>query len=63
MSDVKKDYAKKYRVQRKKFYRRKIREFKAELSADDFDKSVLLLKHEHIEDVGMIKKIVDGLRS
>lgn len=57
----KKDYEKTYRAQRKKFYKRKIQEFKTSLSLDDFEKSVLLLKHEHIEDVGMINRMVKSL--
>lgn len=61
MTKPKKDYEKHYRAQRKKFYKRKIQEFKASLSPDDFEKSVLLLKHEHIEDVGMINRMVKSL--
>jgi hypothetical protein len=61
MPKPKKNYATLYRAQRKKFYKRKIQEFKASLSPDDFEKSVLLLKHEHIEDVEMINRMVKSL--
>jgi len=62
MTEVKEQYALKYRAQKLKFYKRKIEEFRDRLLEEPWDfkieEAILLLKNENIEDAEIICQAV-----